>query len=385
MRSLSFLHLFLFLSGCSTGYYLRDGFKESTGDVDESKLEYRILLIGDAGEPSLDEREPILKAMEERAALLPGKTTNIFLGDNVYPFGLEQKDDINYDLYRRRLEEQIQVIKNSDTKGIFIPGNHDWGAGSRDGWNRVINEGEYIDQYNPQVQILPKDGCPGPEYKDFGDVLRIIFLNTQWWLQDGSKPDSSNSSCYPVTEDGMINSIDSLVKTAGNKFIIIAGHHPLNSYGEHGGYFDWKAHIFPLRELDKFLWIPLPVVGSLYPLLRMAGISSQDLSNSLYKDFISRMEKLISKYHKIIYVSGHEHTLQVLNGVNDNIYLISGFGTSVHYNEVSYGEKSILSVLSPGFMQLDFLSNGRIRLGVFTVAENETPDEVFSMWLFEEK
>ena len=96
------------------------------------------------------------------------------------------------------------------------------------------------------------------------------------------------------------------------------------------------------------------------------------------------MEKVISKYPNIIYASGHEHTLQILEGINNNIYLISGFGTSVHINNVSYGDKSILSVLSPGFMQLDFLSDGKIRLGVYTVSENsELAEEAFSTWLFE--
>ena len=30
----------------------------------------------------------------------------------------------------------------------------------------------------------------------------------------------------------------------------------------------WRAHLFPLTELKGWLWIPLPGLGSLYPLLR---------------------------------------------------------------------------------------------------------------------
>ena len=384
LRNLFSFFLVVFLYGCSTSYYLRDGLKKNVEDADESKIEYRILLIGDAGEPSLDEREPVLRAMEDKAALLPEKTVNIFLGDNIYPQGFNPGSDAENENSIRRIDEQIKIMKNSRTEGIFIPGNHDWGDGSSDGWERIKNEGKYIDRYEPQIQILPKSGCPGPAYKDYGNILRVIFIDTQWWLQDHNKPDTSNSGCYPVTKEGIINRIDSLIRTAGERIIIIAAHHPLNTFGEHGGYFDWKVHIFPLRALNRFLWIPLPVIGSLYPLFRVAGLYPQDTSNDLYKDLIEKMEKVISKYPNIIYASGHEHTLQILEGINNNIYLISGFGTSVHINNVSYGDKSILSVLSPGFMQLDFLSDGKIRLGVYTVSENsELAEEVFSTWLFE--
>jgi len=384
LRNLFSFFLVVFLYGCSTSYYLRDGLKKNVEDADESKIEYRILLIGDAGEPSLDEREPVLQAMEDKAALLPEKTVNIFLGDNIYPQGFNPGSDAENENSIRRIDEQIKIMKNSRTEGIFIPGNHDWGDGSSDGWERIKNEGKYIDRYEPQIQILPKSGCPGPAYKDYGNILRVIFIDTQWWLQDHNKPDTSNSDCYPVTKEGIINRIDSLIRTAGERIIIIAAHHPLNTFGEHGGYFDWKVHIFPLRALNRFLWIPLPVIGSLYPLFRVAGLYPQDTSNDLYKDLIEKMEKVISKYPNIIYASGHEHTLQILEGINNNIYLISGFGTSVHINNVSYGDKSILSVLSPGFMQLDFLSGGKIRLGVYTVSENsELAEEVFSTWLFE--
>ncbi len=76
--------------------------------------------------------------------------------------------------------------------------------------------------------------------------------------------------------------------------------------------------------------------------------------------------------------------LALLKEVNDNIYLISGFGTSIHINSLSFGDESILSVHSPGFMQLDFLNDGKVRLSVYTVSDNYKSSEAFSMWLFKE-
>ncbi len=382
MKSKLIYLLLLLFYGCSTSYYIKDGYEKAVDEPDESLIDYRVLLLGDAGEPSPDYREPVLNEMEQRAKIIPKKTINIFLGDNVYPFGLESEEDLFYDISKSRLDEQISIMKNSNTKGIFIPGNHDWGNGSDDGWDRIMRMGKYIDINKPEVEILPKNGCPGPVARDYGNNVRIIFLDSQWWLQNEFKPKSSNSDCYPVTKEGIINTLDSLIKSAGGRFVIVAGHHPLNTYGPHGGYFDWKAHIFPLLEINKYLWFPLPVIGSLYPLLRQSGISSQDMSNSHYEDYVTEMEKVISKYDKIIFAAGHEHSLQVIEGINNNAYLVSGYGTAVHANTLSYGDKSIFSVLYPGFMQLDFLKNGDVRLGVSIVNDDGKCEESFSTMLF---
>jgi hypothetical protein len=379
---LNYLFLLLFISGCSTSYYIKKGYEKAAEETDDSMIDYRVLLIGDAGEPSPDYREPVLHEMESRAKLLPEKTINIFLGDNVYPFGLEAEDDLMYTIYKSRLDEQINIMKQSGTEGVFIPGNHDWGEGGRDGWDRIRRMGQYIDLHKPSIEILPKDGCPGPVVKDYGNQLRVIYIDSQWWLHNDIKPNQSNSDCYPVTKEGVINSIDSLLKSSGERLVLIAGHHPLKTYGPHGGYFDWKAHIFPLLDFSKYLWIPLPVIGSLYPLGRMAGISPQDMSNSLNKDFVEKIEEVLSKHNNVIYAAGHEHSLQVINGVNNNFYLVSGYGTAVHANTLSYGDESIFSVLYPGFMQLDFLKNKTVRLAVFIVNNDGICEESFSTKLF---
>ena len=190
--------------GCSTSYYLKNGVEKTAAEIDDSLIDYRVLLIGDAGEPSTDTREPVLEAMENRAKLLPEKTINLFLGDNVYPFGMESEQDPYYEINCSRLQEQIKVMQNSGTEGIFIPGNHDWGDGALDGWDRIKRMCKYIDQNNPFVEMLPKDGCPGPVVKDFGNKVRIIFIDSEWWLHNDNKPDSTNSSCYPVEKDAVI-------------------------------------------------------------------------------------------------------------------------------------------------------------------------------------
>ena len=52
----------------------------------QADLQYRVLLIGDAGEINPQQQAMILDAA---AKAIPGKTIVLFLGDNIYPRGLE--------------------------------------------------------------------------------------------------------------------------------------------------------------------------------------------------------------------------------------------------------------------------------------------------------
>ncbi|HED06593.1 MAG TPA: hypothetical protein ENI57_00560 [Ignavibacteria bacterium] len=368
----TFLVVFLFLCLSSPNVFAQTN---ST----KLNLSYRILLIGDAGNPTKNGQEPVLSALQKQLSIYPDKTTVLFLGDNIYPDGMPQKDSPERKEAERRLNELIKTIVNSNSNGIFIPGNHDWNNGDNDGWDRIKSVDKYIiDKKLKNVKMLPHNGCPGPKVVDLGDKIRLIIIDTDWWLNGNIQANKDNSKCNPVNEKSILDSLDSALKSKGKRFTIIAAHHPLESYGEHGGYFSWKQHIFPLRQLNRSLWIPLPVIGSLYPLLRKNGISPQDLSSDEYRNMINKIEGIISKYSNWIYAAGHEHSLQVLKGINDNYYLVSGFGTSAHHNYLTEGDKTIFAASEPGFMQLDFNNDGSIILSVIS-GKSGVPREIFKM------
>lgn len=390
LKGLIALLLFSFciywLTGSSLiGDYTNPDVKFDTQSISgDEDIISRILLIGDAGSPSKEITEPVLEALMLQSSVLPAISTVIFLGDNIYPTGLPHKQDINRKESERRLIEQIKVLQESNANGIFIPGNHDWDRDQKSGWEKIIRQEKFINEMGLEnISLLPGGGCPGPEVIDLNDRVRLILIDTQWWLHEYTKPDHSNSNCFPFTEQGVIDSIESGIANAGGRFVIIAAHHPIESYGQHGGYFEWKDHIFPLRHINEDFWLPLPVIGSLYPLLRNSGITPQDLSHGKYQELKHRLEKIFSKFPaSLIYASGHEHTLQVLKGISHNLYLVSGFGTSGHREGLQTGDKTLFAASYPGFMQLDFFSDGRIKLNVFKPSgAKNIPQAVFTIWI----
>ena len=64
-------------------------------------------------------------------------------------------------------------------------------------------------------------------------------------------------------------------------------HHPLITAGPHGGHYTWKQHIFPLTDVKSWMWLPLPIIGSIYPVSRQLGVSGTDASNPWYARTVS--------------------------------------------------------------------------------------------------
>ena len=125
----------LTIVGCShtSPYYHPDiPASEKQDVVTENSLHYRILLLGDGGQPKPN--EPVLKTLQAWAQKMPEKTSIVFLGDNMYPGGMTEEKQHEAST---RLDPQIEVIKSTHAHGLFIPGNHDWASGKEGGYRAL--------------------------------------------------------------------------------------------------------------------------------------------------------------------------------------------------------------------------------------------------------
>ncbi|MDE0637083.1 MAG: metallophosphoesterase [Candidatus Poribacteria bacterium] len=339
--------------------------------VTENTLHYRILLLGDGGQPKQD--EPVLKTLQAWAQKTPEKTSIVFLGDNMYPDGMTEQRQHEASM---RLGPQIEVVKSTNTHGLFIPGNHDWTNGKKEGYRALLAQEKYINNaLSHSPKFLPQGGSPGPvvlELPKSTPIVRIIVLDTQWWLHQHEKPQKSTEKIIA----GLKAALDTELP------IIVVGHHPLQSYGIHGGFYDWKSHLFPGRVSKKWLWVPVPIVGSLYPLVRWHLVrSDQDLNGTRNKNMVSQLNAAFSTAKKtplLIYASGHEHSLQVLKGDVTDYLLVSGLASSEKATEVSHGDNTLFAHQHTGFMVVDFLTNGKVLLRVVEPGGKEV---LFHHWL----
>src|SRR5581483_4655385 len=350
---------------------------------DPATVETSLFLIGDAGAPAPG-GEPVLRGLVELAGKAPGRRLVAFLGDNIYPRGMPDSTAPGRAEAERRLEAQLDAVAVAGARAIFVPGNHDWAGHGSDGWQAMRRQGAFIARRaGGRAELLPADGCPGPEVVDVGRWLRLVALDTQWWLHHGPKPRSPEDGCRVAERRGVARALEDAVGAAGDRRVIVLAHHPLLSGGEHGGYFGAGEYLFPLRNLARWLWLPLPGVGSLYPLSREEGVSPQDFASPSNRRMRLALERALVKRgaRPLAWASGHDHELQVLDGRSARYLLVSGAGIYGHESEVFRLRETRFAASAPGFMRLDVLHDGRVRLGVIAVDRAGRPAERFSMWL----
>ncbi|HLO39307.1 MAG TPA: hypothetical protein VK173_12480, partial [Lacibacter sp.] len=280
----------------------------------QDSLQSRVVLIGNAGQ--------LMNAVKKNIPF-NDKTTIIYLGNNLSKGGLPDEALPGYETIKATLDSQIQIAANSKAKVFFIPGNNEWAMGGADGYDAVLRMQAIIDSVgNKNIQMLPGEGCPGPVEVKVSDDVTLVIMDSQWWLHDEDKP-GQESDCPYKTQFEVLIELDEILGDNADKVVLLALHHTFRSNSAKAAYFRLKQHIFPLTDVRPNLYLPLPVVGSMYPITKSVFSVKQDLRHPLYQSMIASIERVVKSYPYVIYVGGHDPSLQIIQDSGYN-YITSG-------------------------------------------------------------
>jgi hypothetical protein len=330
----------------------------------------RIILVGDAG-ALIHGQASVLESIR-RNVKLDTNTVVVFLGDNLYDAGLPDETYTSYSDIKAALDSQINLLRGTQAKGYMIPGNHDWENGKAGGYEAITRQQNYVDLHGEgKIEFFPKGGCPGPVEVNIGNDIVLVMMDSQWWIHANDKP-GVESDCEHKTEDEVIGELEDILNRNFRKLVILTTHHPFKSNGPHGGYFTWKQHIFPFTEMREHLYIPLPVIGSAYPIARSVFGTPQDIKHPSYSNMINRISEAVRSHPHVIFAAGHEHALQLLKDSSYN-YIISGSGCKT--SRLSPGRKAEFTARSLGFVTLDVLRTKYVRANFYTM-DKASPDSL---------
>jgi len=331
----------------------------------QDSLTARIVLIGDGGQFT-NGIHPVSDAVR-KSVPLDAKTTVIFLGDNVYKVGLPDDQVITYAIAHNVLDSQVSIVANTKARVYMIPGNHDWNNGSFNGIQTITREQVYINQLGQDnVRFFPEGGCPGPVEIPINDDVVLVVIDSQWWLHPYDKP-GIESDCPYKTKDEVITQLSDILGRNYKKLVLIATHHPMRSNGVHGGLFGWKQHLFPFTDMKKGLYIPLPILGSIYPIARGVFGTPQDLKHPDYANMIHDIEEVTKTHPNVLFVAGHEHNLQLIKDTS-NYYIVSGAGSKT--SRVNKTKRSPFVAEKTGFATLEISKNKNVRVSFYTVTDS---------------
>lgn len=331
----------------------------------DDSIEKRIVVIGDAGDAgSVTDGKTLVVLAAKSTIPMDSETIVLFVGDNLYENGLPCAGDICYLPGISAINAQAWIVKGTPAQAYFMPGNHDWANGKPEGFDNIVRQQQFVDQIANNVKFYPEGGCPGPVEVPIGKDAVMIIMDSEWWLLKGEKP-GIESDCENKTEDEVTTAIKDILDRNANKLILFACHHPFRSTGVHSGYYGIKQHIFPFTDLNKKLYIPLPGLGSLYPIARGVFGSPQDLKFPLYTNMIDKIEDVLEYHPYVIQLAGHEHNLQLIEDSN-KYYLISGGGCKSQ--RVTRNKHTKFAAQSMGFAVVDISKNKNVRVTFFEVA-----------------
>lgn len=326
--------------GCShtRPFFPRPAFQPLGATPDGDNLDARVILAGDAGESD----PPTLGLIGEWARRAPDTTRVVFLGDNMYPEGMTARREGEAS---RKLLPLIDTATGSGARPLFIPGNHDWADGGPGGLAAVRAQADFVRARAERDDAFPFDGCPGPVTIEASPTLRIVAIDSQWWLHPWEKP---VEECAFADPDAFRNELASVVDT--DQDVVIVAHHPLDGHGRHAGFTSLREHLIP------------PIAGSVVALRRRLAPRAQDYGSEPYRAmtdlFRSALEDPPRGERLRIWASGHEHSLEIQESDVVDYVLVSG--SAAKTTPIGDGPTTLFALSRPGFMVLDFESSGRV-------------------------
>ena len=349
MRSAARLLPVLVLAACAAPPLIPPGQALPMPPADE--IDRVVFFVGDPGK-ALERYHPILPHLRrevERWSASLGRDSAVIvlvLGDMIYPNGMHSPDDReDFPVDSALLMDQVEIVSGPAARAhrsqmFFLAGNHDYGSEQHEeGLERLQNLDDFLAARRDDgfgVRLLPVAGDPGPAVVDAGPRLRLILLDTAWWLLQ-SRGDAG---------DRMLDGIDTAIRGAGDRHVVIAGHHPFISAGPHGG---------ELSFLEEF--------GVGY-VLKRAGAILQDLNSPPYRRLRAGLARIFSEAGQpLLYAGGHEHSLQLIEARSRSepqFSVVSGSASKVTRVGVTDGMR--FRVEAPGYFLLAIRHDGGAEL-----------------------
>ncbi len=330
----------------------------------QGKLTHTMFLIGDAGNAAPGSIPPAVALLQDKLkAVSDAKNASVvFLGDNLYPNGFAPKrEEAERAIDEYRLKVQLDAVKDFPGRIFFVAGNHDWYTWGIQG---LKQEKKFIEEYLGREDVwLPKPGCGDPVEVELNKDLVLILLDSEWYLTDWTGHTEINSGCEVKSRTMFQLAFDEVIKSNRNKNIVVAMHHPPYTYGSHGGQFTARDHFLPLMAVNRKLRVPLPGLGSVYPFMRSAIGSRQDVAYPDYKALRNTLIASARKNGSFIFASGHEHTLQYIER-DEQSFIVSGSGSKI--SPVKLGEGAEFAYGYYGLAEMTFYENGAVWVKYWT-------------------
>ena len=326
----------VFVGGCATTQsYLAPQVRDNpTPGLPEGEIAHRIFLIGNTGDGG---GGAVLRALAADARAAGSDATVAVLGD-VTAHGLPADDDPGRAEAEAPVRALIAALQGFEGEVVAVPGDRDWEQGE-DGVKRL--EDLLDDAFGTDV-LTPGDQSGGPREDKLAEGLRLIALDTAWWLLDSEdRPDGEAEDQDIRSPSDVARVFEQIVVDRDDDRIVVIAHHPLISRGSYAGY-----------RGD-------PVTGLVS---RTLGTGIQDLASPRYRQLRAGLGPIAATHDRLVWAASHDRILMtyedVINTLRQQTHLVSGTGGGEVSAAGASGAQSVAS--TPGYQRLVYFADGRL-------------------------
>ena len=307
-RTLSLAACLLGLSACTSSRpFVGPEFRgwEAETPPDRDSLAYRVFLVGETAGAD----DAVLGLLGRELAGAGENSAAIFLGDQLRR-GLPDSLAADRAAAEADLRRLVDAVADFDGRVVVIPGE-----GDARGTDALERQADFFRAHLGDDVVLPPDGLAGPVDLRLADGLVLFALDTGWWLREPDERETGDvegeEGDFEVSSElDVLIALNELLTEYDDDRILVVGHHPVFANGPKGGQFSLRQHLFPLTDLWEPLYVPLPLVGSLYPLARSFFPGRQDLNHPEYRELREGLVPVIEEHDGIVYAAAHERGLQ---------------------------------------------------------------------------
>lgn len=318
---------------------------------------YRLIFMG---ESSPDIARELITDIQSRH--LPGKTMVFVMDENKFLLGKTRPSGREERQQKMLLQKQVESFAALGIPVFFISANTEWNNLTASwGSARKVSTGIA----DSVMRLSRVRACPDPVELNLAPQLAVIIFNSDWWL-DPYEALPITEDCECRTRADVLARLDELRYKNQDKQLVIVSRHPFKSYGVYGNRGTFRDHVFPLTGINKNVYLPLPVIGSVYRFFRSGFVSPRNSKHPLYRDMVSGVDEILNAFPNRVHVAAHEKGLQLVE--DDYVQAVSGPGAAQKISRK--GKDSRFANTHPGYVIADFYSDKSLRFQFYTLKKD---------------
>jgi len=330
------------LAGCATSGPHRAPDHRALPDLPAGDVAFEVFLLGNTADGGSD---AVLRAVADEAVRAGEASAVVLLGDQTTA-GLPDSSDAGFARAAAQIDRLAEPLRRVPGRVVVLPGDRDWAEGRRG----LRRQARALQAALGDTVMAPVDQSGGPLQIELADGLRLIALDTGWWLRDpDDRPEGEAEGEDVRSPSDVALLLERVLAETDDDRRVVVGHHPLRSIGAYAGY----------RSAGR-----ATATLGLAPLVdQTVGLGAQSLAAPRYRAFREAMDVVVGRVDGVVYASSHEQSLQAFDVHRSEVIgqteLISGTGGGA-VRGVSAGRDAAFAAARPGYQRLVYYADGTL-------------------------